>query len=131
MTPYNALKLSMLRETNGEFSYPGITLNGGTWQGIPVVTSNNVPNSVSAGSIIVLMATSEIFVADDGGVQIDASQEASVQMDSAPTNNGTTPTPTTLVSLWQDNLVGIRAERVINWQRRRDAAVTYIDNVHL
>jgi HK97 family phage major capsid protein/HK97 family phage prohead protease len=131
MTPYNALKLSMLRETNGEFSYPSINITGGSWQGIPVIVSNNVPNSVSAGSIIVLVAASEIFLADDGGVQLDASDQASLQMDSAPTNSGATPTGTSLVSLWQDNLIGIRAERIINWQRRRDTAVAYIDNVHL
>lgn len=129
MTPYEAMKLSMQRETNGEFSYPGISIIGGTWQGIPVVVSNNVPHSVSGGSIIVLVAQNEIFFADDGGVQLDASDQASLQMDSAPTNNGTTPTPTTLVSLWQDNLIGIRAEVIVNWQRRRAAAVGYIDNV--
>jgi len=38
---------------------------------------------------------------------------------------------TSLTSLWQNNLIGIRLERVINWQRRRTAAVTYIDNLHL
>lgn len=129
MTPFVALKLSMLREVNGEFSYPDININGGTWQGIPVLTSNNVPASVSAGSIIALVIASEVFLADEGGVQLDASEEASLQMDSAPTAGGTTTE--TLVSLWQNNLIGIRAERMINWQRRRDAAVGYIDNVHL
>jgi hypothetical protein len=29
-------------------------------------------------------------------------------------------------SLWQDNLVGLRAERMINWQRARTAAVYYL-----
>lgn len=131
MTPYSALKLSLLREANGQPSYPDISINGGTWEGIPVLTSNNVPNSVSAGSIIVLMAANEIFYANDGGIQLDASEQASVQMDSAPTGNGVTPTATTLVSLWQENLIGIRAEIICNWQPRRTAAISYIDNVHL
>jgi hypothetical protein len=63
-------------------------------------------------------------MADDGGVNIDVSREASVQMDSAPDNPPTAST--VLVSFWQNNLVGIRAERFINWRRRRDAAVAFI-----
>jgi hypothetical protein len=31
-----------------------------------------------------------------------------------------------LVSLWQNNLVGLRAERMITWKRARTAAVRYI-----
>jgi hypothetical protein len=31
-------------------------------------------------------------------------------------------------SLWQRNAVGIRAERWINYKRRRDGAVQYISN---
>jgi hypothetical protein len=32
---------------------------------------------------------------------------------------------TTQVSLWQQNMVGIRVEQYIAWKRRRDAAVYY------
>ena len=35
-------------------------------------------------------------------------------------------TTTATYSLWQRNSVGIRAERWINYQRRRDGAVQYI-----
>jgi hypothetical protein len=31
-----------------------------------------------------------------------------------------------MTSLWQHNLVGLRAERFINWKRGRDAAVHYV-----
>jgi hypothetical protein len=47
-----------------------------------------------------------------------------VQMDSAPDNP--TSSTTVLVSLWQNNLVGLRAERMITWIRARTAAVRYI-----
>jgi valyl-tRNA synthetase len=53
-------------------------------------------------------------MADDGGVSLDMSMEASVQMDDAPSAGAQS-----LVSLWQNNLVGIRAERYINWSPRR------------
>jgi len=35
---------------------------------------------------------------------------------------------TVLVSLWQHNLVGIRAERFINWKARRTGSVAWIEN---
>jgi hypothetical protein len=64
-----------------------------------------------------------ILFADEGGVQIDVSQEASVQMDSVPTNPS--DATTVLVSFFQRNLVGLRAERMITWIRARAAAVHY------
>ena len=47
------------------------------------------------------------MVADDGQTMVDTSKEASLQADSAP---ATPPTP--LISLWQQNLLGIKAETV-------------------
>lgn len=124
MHPITAMGLSLKRTSQDIFAFPDITMNGGTFFGIPVVTSRSVPKTTSGGSIIVLLDASEIFFADDGQVSLDVSNEASVQMDSAPSAGAQS-----LVSLWQNNLVGIRAERFMNWARRRSAAVTYLDNV--
>lgn len=124
--PYTAMKIGMLRTTNGDYAFPGVSMNGGTLYGLPVITSNSVPHSTSAGSILVLFAQPEVFLSDEGGMEMDASQEASIEMDSAPSGGAAS-----LHSLWQNNLIGIRLERVINWQRRRTAAVTYVDNLHL
>jgi hypothetical protein len=85
--------------------------------GIPVLVSANL----TPATTIVLIEQSEVLVADDGQTTIDTSGEASVQMDSAP---ATPPTP--LVSFWQQNLLGIKAERYIYWMMRRAAAVTRI-----
>ena len=131
MTPDVALALSMIRTTGGEnFAYPGINVDGGTWFGLPVITSNAVPHSVSAGSIVALVKPSEIFLADDGAIAIDVSTEASLEMDSAPSGSSVTPTAAQLVSMFQTNSMAIRVERVINWSRRRTYGVGYIDNVH-
>ena len=122
MNPSTALSLSLKRTTQDIFAFPGIGPNGGTFFGYPVITSNNVALSASpTESFLVLMDPREIMVADDGGVSIDMSTEASLQMDSAPTN----PASST-VSLWQSNMVALRAERFINWRKRRDAAVAVI-----
>lgn len=131
MTPDVALSLSMIRTTGGEnFAYPGINVDGGTWFGLPVITSNAVPHSVSAGSIVALVKPSEVFLADDGAIAIDVSTEASLEMDSAPSGSSVTPTAAQLVSMFQTNSMAIRVERVINWSRRRTYGVGYIDNVH-
>ncbi|MNG11437.1 hypothetical protein D3C84_949820 [compost metagenome] len=56
---------------------------------------------------------------------LDVSREASLQMDSAPADGAQE-----LVSLWQNNMVALRAERFINWKRRRPQAVGYIDSAN-
>jgi HK97 family phage major capsid protein len=134
MTETQATRLSMMVNALGQQEFPGMTTQGGTLFGMPVVTSESVvqtqvvgPPAVTTAAII-LVKQSEILLADDGGVTIDVSREASLQMDSAPTNP---PTATTvMVSLWQMNLIGIRAERFINWVRRRPQAVAYISNAN-
>jgi hypothetical protein len=58
-------------------------------------------------------------------VVIDASNQASVQMESAP--DSPPSASTNLVSLWQLNFTALRAERWINWKKRRSTAVAFID----
>ena len=97
--------------------------------GYPVIASENVPSvggSPADGTPIIFALAPEIMLADDGQVVIDASNQASVNMDSAPDSP---PTGSTiLVSLWQMNMTGLRAERWINWLKRRSTAVGYISN---
>jgi len=118
-TPAIAIGLTMMMTTQGIRAFPDMSMTGGTLLGFPVVVSDAVP----AGLLIFIVAR-EVFLADDGDVTIDASEQASVQLDSAP------PTPAvSLVSLWQQNLVGIRAERYINWAKRRAGVVQFISGV--
>lgn len=135
MTETQALAIAMMLNPLGQPEFPGLSISGGTagtFFGIPVILSENIPAqsevtgppAIPAGSRIILAKASEIMLADDGQVMLDASNQASLQMDSAPTNP---PTATTvMVSLWQMNMVGIRAERFINWTKRRAGAVQYI-----
>ena len=90
---------------------------------VPVIESNFITatGGPPTTSSITLLEQSELMVADDGQTMLDASQEASLQMDSAP---ATPPTP--LISLWQQNMLGIKAEHFIYWLMRRAAAVQEI-----
>jgi hypothetical protein len=46
-----------------------------------------------------------------------------------PTNDSVTPTATTMVSMFQTHSVALRAERVVNWSKRRSSAVSYLGSV--
>lgn len=129
MTQGQALSLSLMMNALGQSVFPNITAEGGTLLGYPVVTSENIPGtggSPADGSLIIFAKASEIMLADDGQVVIDASNQASVQMDTAPDSPPTAAT--NLVSLWQMNMTGLRAERWINWKKRRTAAVQFIQS---
>jgi HK97 family phage major capsid protein len=123
-----ALRLSLLRNAFGQREFPDITMMGGTLEGVPVITSQYVPTD-TAGSLLILANASDIWLSDDGNVTIDASREASLQMLDNPTNASADGTPTTVVSMFQTNSVALRAERFINWQLRRAAAVAVVDQV--
>lgn len=128
MTSQLAVRISLMRNALGQREFEGIGPNGGTLEQIPVVTSENIVatgGSPADGGMIVAINAPEILLADDGGVEIDVSTEASLQMNTAPDSPETASTVT--VSLWQHNMVGIRAERFINWKKRRDGAVKFID----
>jgi HK97 family phage major capsid protein/HK97 family phage prohead protease len=127
MTSVQAMRLALMRNTLGQREFPDIMASGGTIEGIPVVTSENlVPtnNSPADGYPIVAINAPEVYLADDGGVDIDISREASLQMDSSP--DSPTTASTVLVSLWQRNMVAIKAERFITWKKRQTGAVQYI-----
>lgn len=121
MSVDNALALQMMVNTLGQPEFPGVSMSGGSFSGMPVIASNYV------SKIVVLVNASDIFLADEGGVSVDMSREASLQMDNAPTTqDALTGTGIALVSMFQTNSVAIRAERIINWKRRRPSAVAYL-----
>jgi hypothetical protein len=46
-----------------------------------------------------------------------------------PTNNSASGTATSMVSMFQTNSTAFRAERYINWARRRASGVSYLVDV--
>lgn len=121
MSPSNALALSFRTNLDGSPEFPGVGVNGGSYKGMQFITSNTVTTSVVA------LQPSYILYADDGGVTIDASTEASLQMDSAPMS----PVDATTVyaSMFQMNAVALRAERYTTWKRVGTNSVKYLTAV--
>jgi HK97 family phage major capsid protein/HK97 family phage prohead protease len=123
MSATRALALSVMRTALDQPEFPGLTMNGGTFIGLPVIVSEYVTDYV------VLANAGDVWFADDGDVAVDMSTEASLEMADNPAGSSTTPTAAQLVSMFQTNSVAFRAERTINWTRRRDTGVAVLDNV--
>lgn len=109
MTPALARGISLLSTSIDTPAFPGMTPEGGTLLGYPVIVSG----SVDSGTIVIFQP-SEILMANDGRVTIDASNQASLDM-SGSTN--------ATFSLWQNNCVGLRAEQWIRWQKKRASGI--------
>jgi HK97 family phage major capsid protein/HK97 family phage prohead protease len=127
MSQSQALRLGLLVTSLGAPAFPNINKDGGFVYGVPVITSENVAangGSPADGRIIVALAASSILMADDGGVEVNVSTEASIQTDDAPDSPQTAST--TLVSMFQTNQVAILCERFITWTKARSGAAVYI-----
>lgn len=124
MSSSTALAISKRKNALGQKEYPDMTMFGGTFEGLPAIVSQYVGNQ------LILMNAPDVYLADEGGVAVDMSTEASLEMESEPTGDSITPVAVELVSMWQTNSVAIRAERWINWKRRRTAAVAVISGVN-
>lgn len=132
-TPAVAMKLAGLKSAADNRRFPDVTVLGGTINGVPLIVSSKV----DAGAFILAFA-SDIFLADDGVVTIDASREASLIMDSDPqalkdAANGGSATLADLkaaqyVSMFQTNQIAFRAERYVNWAKRRATAVAGVNS---
>jgi HK97 family phage major capsid protein/HK97 family phage prohead protease len=122
-----ALSLSLMQNSLGQQVFPGMQRDGGTLLGFPVVASTNIPaagGSPADGYVLAFLVQNEIMLSDDGQTIIDASDQASIQMDSAP--DSPPSASSAYVSLWQMNWVGLRVERWINWLKRRSQAAQYM-----
>lgn len=128
-TPSVARFLAFMRDALGNVAFPGVTPNGGTLDGIPLRVSQYLANNGgSAGSPFILVDEAEVWLADDGSVTLDASEQASLEMLDNPTNSSSaTVTATSMVSMWQTNSIALRAERFIWWGLRRSGAIQWID----
>jgi HK97 family phage major capsid protein len=104
--------------TSGNPVWPGLNgVQGGQMGGVQVLVSAFALNTAT-----LVHADSVIYA--DGGVNADVSEESAVQADGAPSNSASVNT-----SLWQENLVGIRSIRYLNWLTRRQYAVATITGV--
>jgi HK97 family phage prohead protease len=127
MSASNALALASIYNPLGQRAFGTIEMTGGTLAGLPVIVSQQA----SLDSVVVLVNAGDIFLGDEGGVAVDMSREASIEMRSSGLGmDATAGTATTgSVSMFQTNSVALRAERTISWKRARESAVAYLTSV--
>ena len=124
MSAGRAMSLASIINSLGQPQFPTITAQGGNYLGIPIITSQALLNS------IILIDPSDILIAEDPAVSISVSDQATLEMDSSPVAGDQSPVSaaTTMKSLWQNNLIGIRAEQYRTWKVARSTAVEWISN---
>jgi HK97 family phage major capsid protein len=130
-TPAVARMLAFSRDPLGTRAFPEMTPQGGSLDGVPVRVSQYLANNGgSGGALLALIDEAEIFLADDGAVTVDMSDQATIEMSDTPagSSNPTVVASGTLpVSMWQTNSIAFRAERFIWWGKRRAGAAQWID----
>lgn len=123
MNPTNAIGLNLMRNALDQYEFPTVNRTGGTIYGMEVLTGENI-----ALNTVAIIKPDDIYRIGMDGLQVSMSQDATVEMESAPGADTDTPTAPTgkSVSLWQTNSVGFKVLQSINFQRRRESAVAWI-----
>ena len=109
MSETRASRMSKLRDALGNKYYSGMQGAQKELDGLPVITSQAI------GDKIVLVKTSEILLAQDGGVDVSYSDQATL-VDGGVTHY-----------LWQENKFAVRVEKFITWAKRRPIAAAWIE----
>jgi ATP-dependent protease ClpP protease subunit len=121
--PGLANALSLMRNALGQVEFPGVTVEGGTFENRPLLVGDNV----GSGDVI-LLKPSDIWKIGDSGLRVEVSRDAAIEQDTAP--QGATDTPVAasanMTSMFQEESTAIKIVRRINFQKRRDHAVQYI-----
>jgi HK97 family phage major capsid protein len=121
--------LSLMVTSLGNPQFPGMTPTGGTLMGRPVFVTQAADTSGSPDfdNMLILLQPSEVFLADDGGASVEASDQVSIEMSDAAANKSTaTATGASLVSMFQTESIAIKAVRHVNWAKARSQACQYI-----
>ena len=112
---------SVATTQSGELLFPQMSPTGGVVQGMPVLVSDGVTNQIIA------IDASQIAAATGNGVELDASNQAALQLDTAP--NSPPNASGVYVSMWQMNMASIRATRYWAAERLRAGAVAVVSSV--
>jgi len=125
MSPATAANLASLTGQSDLNAFPFVTARGGSLFGLPVLTSSALDLVGSPGERAVLLVDfAQVAYVDDGLTDVALSEYGAVQLDDAPAAGAQT-----LVSLWQNGLVGAQATRLVSWRVMRPGAVVALRNV--
>lgn len=110
MSETRASRMGNLRDPLGRYLYPEMRSQQKQLNGLPVITSQTI------GEKIILIKTTELLLAKEGGVDVSYSDQATLENEDG-----------TLINLWQENKIAVRVENFITWAKRRPIAAQWID----
>jgi HK97 family phage major capsid protein len=110
--------LAVMGDSAGGPAFPLASVGGGTVDGIPIV----ICDEVTTGEIILVDASA--VAAGQDGLVLDSTREATLQSDTVPDSPPGAATP--VISLWQNDMVALRAERFIGAKLLRSDACAKI-----
>jgi hypothetical protein len=112
--------LAGLRYPSGVLAFPGVSMAGGTLEGLPLAVSDE------CGSQIVLVHGPSLLVAA-GDIELSATTQATLEMRDDPVADSEAPAGASqLVSMMQTNSVALRCIRFLNFVVGRTDAVARI-----
>jgi hypothetical protein len=120
-TSSTAKVLAILHDSSGGGAFPTMGVNGGTIGGINVVVSDGVPANTA------LLVDAQQVAAASETIQLSATNEASVQLDTAP--DSPPIASSNMVSLWQNNMTGLKAERFFGVQKLTTTGVAVLTGI--
>jgi hypothetical protein len=97
-----------------------ITADGGKLDGLDYLTGDN-----HVATNLCAIKTDDVWKIADSGVSVSISTDATIEADDTPTGEGVTPTAqsASMVSMFQTDMVAIKAVRDINYAYRRAQAI--------
>jgi HK97 family phage major capsid protein len=118
----NIKGLALKTHTGGGFAFPGINIatGGELLPGISILISDELP----PGAAMLLDATA--FILNDQGIELDASRQATIQLESAPAPETAS---SVAVSLWQRNLQCLRGERIFSYAPPRTGSIAAMSGI--
>jgi hypothetical protein len=118
IVPPDVCMVVAMMNASGVMSFPSMGITGGTIQGVQVIPSNAL--------------TDQMILLDARGIAVDApvpiindASHTTLELSDSPTAG----TPGQLISLWQNNLRGLRAERYLAARLLRPSAIATITGV--
>jgi len=121
VTPDVAARLAV-KMTNGVLAFPDLAVDGGSVAGITVLASDSLPPAAGSDTSNAMLIDAAALALADDTLVLSASRQAALQMDDAPSAGAAA-----MVSLFQSNLVALRAERYFGFEQVRGDGVVVIE----
>lgn len=126
-TPALAKQIGLMRNALGQREFEGLGAMGGTLEGDPIHTGDNVLSD-STGTNLILLKPSDIFKIGDMGIEVSLSRDATIEQADNPTGRADTGVAASqnIVSMFQTESTAFKVVRSINYAKRRANAVQYV-----